>query len=70
MLPYTYTTNWGKDLVTNWEDFIEGLKEINYRGAINFETFRVPAAFPNEVKTELFKLIYAIGKYFATRIEG
>ena len=70
MLPYTYTTNWGKDLVTNWEDFIEGLKEINYRGAINFETFRVPAAFPKEVKTELFKLIYAIGKYFADRIEG
>lgn len=68
MMPYTQTHNWGKDLYLDWEGVIEGLRDIDYRGALNFETFRVLTTFPQRVKPEALKLIAAIGQYFKERI--
>lgn len=68
MMPYTQTYNWGKDLYLNWEDVIEGLRDIDYRGVIAFETFRVLERFPKPVYPEALKLIAAIGAYFRERI--
>ena len=68
-MPYTFTRNWGADMICDWNGFVEGLKEIGYEGALGFETFRVlTACFPRELWPSALKLISDTGKYFATRI--
>lgn len=69
MMPYTYTRNWGKDLICDWEGFITGLKDIGYKGDLCFETFRVLGAFPPELRGDALKLISSIGRYFKSRLE-
>lgn len=69
-MPYTQTHNWGKDLWLDWDGFIEGLRDINYQGVLNFETFRVLQNFPRPVWPEALKLLSAVGRYFAARIEA
>ena len=69
MIPYSYlaTTN---STVCDWQAFVEGLKEINYKGVLAFETFRIFHIFPKEITTEGLKLISAIGHYWAKEIEN
>ena len=69
MMPYTYTHTWGQNLVTDWEGFIKGLREIGYAGDLCFETFRVNGVFPKELWDHVFRLISATGRYFVKRIE-
>ena len=61
-MPYTHTVN--------WEGFIEGLRTIDFRGTLGFETFRVMGTFPKEVHPSALRLISDIGWYFASRIEA
>ena len=68
LTPYTCVTT-GANLVCDWEGIIEALKDIGYRGALCFETFRAFRIAPKAVWPELFKLQSAIGRYFASRIE-
>ena len=70
MMPYTYTSNWGKDLICNWDAFIDALHDIGYEGTLCFETFRVLGAFPKELWPEALKLISATGRHFARRIDA
>lgn len=71
MLPYTYTHNWGKDLVTDWDTgFVAGLRDIGYKGTLSFETFRVLGAFPRDCWPEALKLISAVGRHFSDGIEA
>ncbi len=70
MMPYTYTKNWGKDQICDWEGFINGLKESGYEGELSFETFRVLGAFPRDIWPEALKLISATGRYWVKRIQG
>jgi len=69
LFPYTQIRDqWGLQAGVNWEDVIKGLREINYRGCLSFETFRAFYHFPREVWDEAIALNLAIGKYFRKRI--
>lgn len=68
MMPYSYVRNYGKDIVCDWEGFINGLHDIGYTGAICFETFRVLGSYPKELHADALRLISATGKYFANRV--
>ncbi len=69
MIPYTYLTN-GSNHVCDWQGFVEGLKEIGYKGVLAFETFRIFSAFPKEVQPQALKLISSIGHYWSGIIEA
>lgn len=70
MMPFTYTHTWGKNLVSDWDGFINGLRDINYQGDLCFETFRVLESFPRDLWDYAFRLISATGRYFVKRIES
>lgn len=67
MIPYSYLAT-GSSHVCDWEGFVEGLKEIGYKGVLAFETFRIFSAYPKAVHTEALRLISAIGHYWAETI--
>ena len=67
MIPYSYLAT-GSSHVCDWEGFVEGLKEIGYKGVLAFETFRIFSAYPKAVHTEALKLISAIGHYWSETI--
>ena len=67
-LPYTGVCDWNGTRACDWDGFIEGLREIGYRGALSFEVFRLNAYFPRRVWPELFRLVSAIGRDWSDRI--
>ncbi len=67
MIPYSYLAT-GSSHVCDWEGFVEGLKEIGYKGVLAFETFRIFSAYPKPVHTEALKLISAIGHCWSETI--
>lgn len=66
-MPYTFMRGWN-GLSTDWEGFIKGLKAINYKGALSFESGRCIEGFPEELHLSALRLTADIGKYFAKRI--
>lgn len=68
-IPYTQHTSTSKTC-TDWEGFIEGLRDINYKGTLNFETFAALKNIPRELIPSMLKLAYEIGCYFKKRIEA
>ena len=66
-IPYTYKAA-GNKMNTDWEGFLNGLKEIGYEGPLNFETFASLKEVPTELVPEMLKLINSIGKYFRSRL--
>ena len=54
----------------NWEDFIQGMRDIDYEGDFSFETFRVLKVFPHELARTCIKLIADTGRYLINRIEA
>lgn len=54
--------------VCDWEGFVEGLREIGYRGILSFETDLIFQSYPAAVHTEVLRLISAIGRYWSDRI--
>lgn len=64
VIPYTQA---GKGCV-NWEAVLDGLKKIQYRGAISFEPYGGIDRLPLDVQPEGLKLMSAIGKYFRKEI--
>lgn len=70
MMPFSCAVNWGNDLVTDWEGFLNGLADIDYKGTINFETHQSFHVFPKTVHKEMLTLTCAIGNYFAQEIEN
>ena len=49
-LPYTNIQNWGGSFSVDWVNFIQGMKEINYRGTLSFETAGIMLSMPEELK--------------------
>lgn len=70
MMPYTQTYAGGKNFYTDWDSFIDGLRDIHYDGALSFETFRVLEVIPPEIRPEALRMISAIGRYMKKRIEA
>ncbi|MDE7016225.1 MAG: sugar phosphate isomerase/epimerase [Lachnospiraceae bacterium] len=68
-IPYTFTKTRENIASTDWEGFLSGLRRIQYKGALSFETAPVLAAFPDELKEEALRLIAKIGKYFDKEIK-
>lgn len=54
--------------VSDWEAFIEGLRDISFSGAISFEVRNVFGQYPKELWPEQLALIAATGRYFAKRL--
>lgn len=55
--------------LTDWDNIIQGLKDINYSGDFTFETYSFVRNCPPEVKPEALNLLGAIGRYFVNRIQ-
>ena len=70
MMPYSQTYRGGVDFYTDWDSFIEGLRDIHYDGALSFETFRVLEILPKEVRPDALRMIASIGRYMKGRIEA
>ena len=62
VLPYTG--------VLNWSRFIKGLREISYKGTINFETCGAHRKFPKELLPSMLSLLADTGKYFDEKINA
>ncbi len=58
----------GSGWVTDWNGFIEGLRDINYKGVLSFETFNALRSLPKELYPAMVKYIAETGKYFASKI--
>ena len=54
--------------VCDWERFIKGLRRINYRGNLNFETATFNQRFPKELIPSALMMLGSVGKYFVRRI--
>ena len=66
-LPYSQMGN-GATPFTDYRGFLEGLRAIGYRGAINFETDYAFDIFPEYTHPALVGLLRAIGEYFSDEI--
>lgn len=68
-IPFTFTRTRENRASTDWEGFINGLRKVNYRNVISFETAPVLQSFPVEMKEDVLGFIAKIGTYFIKRIE-
>lgn len=66
-LPYSQTEN-GVNSLVDYESMLLGLREIGYRGAINFEAHAAFRIFPESTHRALLGLFRAIGEYFSNEI--
>jgi len=70
MIPYTqyycYNRQWSN--WTDWDGFLEGLRAIQYKGEIAFETGAGIMFLPEPVRGAGYQLIHVIGRYFRERI--
>ena len=64
LIPFTQWYPGGAD----WDSYIQGLREIGYRGPLAFETFRGIDMFPEDVQEDALKLVSSIGRSFRRRI--
>lgn len=53
---------------TDWDGLIAGLRDINYRGAVNFETFGALTNYPAELRPLMLKYIAGVGEYIRNKI--
>ena len=67
-IPFTFTKTRENNVSTDWNGFINGLKNINYDKVLSFETAPVLTSFPNEMKADALCFIAKIGEYFASEI--
>jgi len=68
MVPYTQSIGYTRQPTTNWDNFCNALKEINYQGTLNFETFAALTVMPPELREPMLKFISATGEYFRNKI--
>ena len=67
LIPFTQRTSLLKTC-TDWDSFLEGLRDINYKGSINFETCTALENIPSELVPSMLKLINDIGCYFKKKL--
>ncbi len=54
----------------DWDRFIMGIRDVDYRGGLSFETFNMLNIFDPALADEVMHLIAATGRLFARRIGG
>ena len=67
-IPFTFSKSRENDTSTDWAGFINGLRNVNFDGVLNFETGPVLNTFPPELKKAALEMIAKIGKYFSNEI--
>lgn len=53
---------------TDWDGFIEGLRDINYRGPINFESCKSIMQYPSDLIPAMLTYTAEVGKYIRKRV--
>ena len=67
-IPYTFTKTRENKTSTDWDGFLQGLREIGFKGVLNFEASPVVSAFPEELKQEVLHFLAKIGESFAMKL--
>lgn len=67
-IPYSFCTTGGRT-ITDWQGMLAGLRDIGYRGFINFESETAFQCLPEPIHPTLCSMFRAIGAYFSTEIE-
>ncbi|BBF44118.1 hypothetical protein lbkm_2806 [Lachnospiraceae bacterium KM106-2] len=67
-IPFTFAKARENKSSTDWDGFINGLRNIGYDKVLNFETAPVLSAFPEEMKQDTLNFIARIGMYFAEQL--
>lgn len=60
--------NYGVSPKISWDSMLAALRDVGYRGVLNFETFSATLAYPKEVQPQVMGLIAAIGRYWRSQI--
>jgi len=67
-IPYSYARTWGQDPVTDWNGLIQGLRDIGFRGNMDYEVATGIRLVPEEIRPAQMTYVHAIGEYFAKKI--
>lgn len=67
--PYTFKNTDKTTPMLDWEGFYAGLKEIGYKGDLNFETFGQLLAVPTELWGANLRYLSEVAKYIKGRIQ-
>lgn len=70
VMPYTQCNNSGTAPSTDWKGFIEGLRDIGYKGDINFEADRSLLVFPKDTHPAVLRLYRAIADHFISELNA
>ena len=62
MQPYAYTR--GRKYVTDWDGFLDGLRDVGFDGVLSFETYHAVEYLPAELKPVMLAYIAGVGRYF------
>lgn len=68
-LPFSIISNWGSSSDVDWQGFICGMRDIDYRGALSFETAGIMLGMPEELKNDALRFIAAAGRYLSRKIQ-
>ncbi len=68
-IPFTFSKTRENTSSTDWDGFLAGLKNIGYKGVLNFETAPVLTSFPQEIKEDALAFIGRVGRYFSEQVE-
>ncbi|MBO5868507.1 MAG: sugar phosphate isomerase/epimerase, partial [Oscillospiraceae bacterium] len=58
------------ELNTNWEEFLQALKEIDYRGPLNLESAGSLTCIPTELIKPMLQFGAAVCGYFRQKLQG
>ena len=67
-IPFTFSRARESATSTDWIGFINGLRNINFKGVLNFETSPVLNSFPPELNSAVLEMIANIGRYFSDEV--
>ena len=69
-IPFTFSRARESNSSTDWQGFINGLRNIHFDKVLNFETSPILNSFPSELHFEALKFIASIGNYFKHKIDN
>ena len=64
-LPYSFSDARSGQCMTDWNGFLIGLREIDFKGVLSFETYRSFTGLPGVLQDSLLQFLYAIGTNFS-----
>ncbi|MBQ7541494.1 MAG: sugar phosphate isomerase/epimerase [Clostridia bacterium] len=68
MQPYAYTR--GQQYVTDWNGFLQGLRDVGFDGVLSFETYHSLMYLPETLKGAMLRYIAQVGSYFRDQLTG